>query len=167
MKTKKPKMERDEIIAAIRNLLESQPRRQLEQALDPAVVLIQSEASSCNSSPPDLEFVCSDELSLLEIRPYGYREKSRSPGAFCYQWEAVTTNAGLFMDAGGRFYAARLTGSGEFASFPAHPGDTGVSINIEYHPQEYDLDALTSEELGDLLARFKQQLKQSQKHPEL
>ena len=138
---------RPELIGRINSILKEHCRGDLENAFGPAVVAVQSEANSDNSYPPDEEEICSDEFCLLAIRPFKYSSKSRSPGSFYYEWDAITTSQGLYLSAEGELYRARVEGEGEFAKFPAHPGDTGVQLTIEYAPAEIPLDQLTESDL--------------------
>ena len=54
------------------------------------------------------------------------------------------------MDARGEFFEAHLSGHGEFAAFPAHPGNTKVSIEVAYRPTDYTLEDLNDDDLQGL-----------------
>jgi hypothetical protein len=141
---------RSELIEEIKQTLNDTPRRELEAAFEPAVILIQSESRTDNSYPPEEGRITSDNHRFLTIWPFRYTEKSRAPGNYYYAWDAVTTHHGLFMDARGEFYEAHLSGRGEFAAFPAHPGNTNISIEVEYRPTDYTLEDLNDDDLQGL-----------------
>lgn len=141
---------RSELIKEIQQTLNDTPRHELEAAFEAAVILIQSQSRTDNSYPPEEGRITSDNQRLLTIWPFRYAEKSRAPGNYYYAWDAVTTHPGLFMDTHGEFYQAHLSGHGEFAAFPAHPGNTNVSIEVAYRPTDYTLDDLNDDDLQGL-----------------
>jgi hypothetical protein len=129
-----PKAHKDRatLIAEILTLLEETPRRVLDFGFGGSVVLIQSESNTYDGACPRQERVISAEPSLLTIWDFTYFKKSCSPTSFYYSWQVVTTAGGLFMDSAGKFYHAKLIGKGRYASFASGPGDTGVSIEVQY-----------------------------------
>lgn len=147
MDVKTEEVKREELLAKIEQILNATPKRVLNALFYPATVAIQSEASSDGSFPPDLHKIASDEHCLIEIESYRYGKRSRSPGSYYYRWDAITKNGGLYMDANGEFFCAKVIGEGRYGQFPAYPGDTGVRLTIEYLPTGYGLQDLTDEDL--------------------
>lgn len=143
-------LQRSELIEEIQQTLNDTPRSELEAAFEPAVVLIQSKSQTDNRCPPEEGRITSENQRFLTIWPFRYTEKSRAPGNYYYAWDAATTHAGLFMNAHGEFYEAHLSGHGEFAAFPAHPGNTNVSIEVAYRPTDFALEDLNDDDLQGL-----------------
>ena len=143
-------LQRSELIEEIQQTLNDTPRPELEAAFEPAVILIQSKSRTDNRYPPEEGRITSNNQRFLTIWPFRYAEKSRAPGNYYYAWDAVTTHPGLFMDARGEFYEAHLSGSGEFAAFPARPGNTNVTIEVAYRPTDYTLEDLNDDDLQGL-----------------
>ena len=141
---------RSELSEEIRQTLNDTPRHKPEAAFERTVILIQSESRTDNSYPPEEARITSDNQRFLTIWPFRYAERSRAPGNYYYAWDAVTTHSGLFMDARGEFYEAHLSGSGEFAAFPARPGNTNVTIEVAYRPTDYTLEDLNDDDLQGL-----------------
>jgi hypothetical protein len=151
-------LNRKEIIAEVNRLLKETPGRVLKKAFEPATVLIQSEETSDNSYPPKLESIDSDALCLLTVEAFEYSRKSQSPGSFYYEWQAITKCSGLYMDCAGKFYVAAISGGGLYAQFPAHPGDTCVSLEVHYTSVGFTLHDLTDSDLEELFSNLKDRL---------
>jgi hypothetical protein len=145
---------RKELLAIIERILRQTPKRLLRAAFGPVTVAIQSAPSSDRSRPPAKVQLTSDELCLLEVAPYSYSPRSRSPGCYFYAWDAVTERGGLFMDPCGKFYRAGISGKGEFTNFPTLPGDTRVSLSLVYVPEDLSLKDLTDADLEVLLRKL-------------
>src|ERR1035441_8315015 len=92
-------------------------------------------------------------LSSLKSTHYNPR-RTLSPGSYFYSWKAVTSQAGLFMDIHGSFHRAEITGEGRHAGFAACPGNTGVSLEISYHPANLKLEDLTDSDLNTVLMQL-------------
>lgn len=60
----------------------------------------------------------------------------RTEPGFYYRWRRVTTQNGLCVGPAGQFYRYQETGTGEYAHYPAWPGNKNVMCELTYTPVE-------------------------------
>lgn len=98
-----------------------------------------------NSYPPKEETHGRSPARLLRVRKYDFDQVPTS-GGFYHSYRCEPTDVGCYVARDGSFWGCRYSGTGEFGSYAAHPGDCNREIELDWHRVEPTLDDLRAAE---------------------